>query len=169
MIKEVPYNQYMVEVDKKLTSRGIFLTSKADKINTMVIGWGGITFFWGKPVFLVAVRKSRYTHQLIEQSGEFTVSVPGEKDLKEALRFCGSKSGRDYDKFKECNLTALPGQKVSVPVIGQCSLHYECKVVYKQDMIPENLNAELNRRWYPDYHTMYFGEIVACYLTDEDF
>jgi len=57
VIKEVPYNQYMVEVDKKLTSRGIFLTSKADKINTMVIGWGGITFFWGKPVFFGCCKK----------------------------------------------------------------------------------------------------------------
>ncbi|SHF92884.1 Flavin reductase like domain-containing protein [Caldanaerobius fijiensis DSM 17918] len=167
MIKEVPYNQYIAEVNKQLTSGGLFLTSKGDKVNTMVIGWGGITFFWGKPIFIVPVRLSRYTHQQIEKSNEFTVSVPMGDSLKEALRFCGSRSGRDYDKFKECNLTALPGQKVSTPIIKECSLHYECKVVYKQDMIPENLATELNQKWYPDYHTMYFGEIVACYLTGE--
>ena len=76
---------------------------------------------------MVPVRKSRYTHGLIEKSGEFTVSVPLNKDLKDALMFCGTKSGRDYDKFKECNLTPIPGKEIDTPVIGECQLHYECK------------------------------------------
>jgi flavin reductase (DIM6/NTAB) family NADH-FMN oxidoreductase RutF len=165
MKKDVPYNQYISEVEHQLRNGGLFLTSKGEKINTMVIGWGGINFFWGKPIFLVPVRKSRYTHMLIDKSGEFTVSVPLSNDLRKALAFCGSKSGRDFDKFKECNLTPVPGTKVNTPIIGECSLHYECKVVYKQDMTPENLALELNHKWYPDYHTFYFGEIVACYIT----
>lgn len=164
-IKEVPYNEYISEVNKKLTASGLFLTTKADKLNTMIIGWGGITYFWGKPIFIVPVRESRFTHGQIEKSGEFTVSVPLNEDMKKALAFCGSKSGRDYDKFKECGLTAVPAQKINTPVIGECSLHYECKVVYKQDMIKENLNKDIDNKWYPDYHTIYFGEIVACYLT----
>ncbi|MGF7430060.1 flavin reductase family protein [Thermoanaerobacterium thermosaccharolyticum] len=165
-IKEVPYDMYMKEVNQKLTSRGIFLTTKENKLNTMVIGWGGITYFWGKPVFLVAVRKSRFTYSQIEKSGEFTISVPLNEDLNKAIAFCGTKSGRDFDKFKECNLTPIPSQKIETPIIGECSLHYECKVVYKQEMLKENLNADIDKRWYPDYHTFYFGEIVASYIKE---
>ena len=60
MRKDVPYNQYLGEVEKQLKSQGLFLTSKGGKVNTMVIGWGGIVFIWGKPIFMVPVRKSRY-------------------------------------------------------------------------------------------------------------
>jgi flavin reductase (DIM6/NTAB) family NADH-FMN oxidoreductase RutF len=164
-MREVPYNQYLTEVDKHLKQGGIFLTSKGEKVNTMVIGWGGINIYWGKPIFIAPVRKSRYSHNLIETSGEFTISIPLNEDMRKALAFCGSKSGRDFDKFKECNLTPVPGQKVNTPIIKECSLHYECKVVYKQDMIPENLDPAIDKKFYPDYHTLYFGEIIACYLT----
>ncbi len=167
MRKEIPYDQYLPEVENQLKSGGLFLTSKVDnKVNTMVIGWGGIVFFWEKPAFLVPVRKSRYTHELIEKSGEFTVSIPLNKNLKEAINFCGTNSGRDIDKLKECNLTALPGIKVDTPVIGECPLHYECKVIYKHELTPENLDPEINKKFYPNYHTFFLGEIVACYLTE---
>lgn len=165
-MKEVAYNEYLAEVEKQLKGGGAFLTAKGEKVNTMVIGWGGINVYWNKPIFVVPVRKSRYTHELIEKAGEFTVSIPLNEDMRKALAFCGTKSGRDFDKFKECNLTPVPGQKINTPVIKECSLHYECKVVYKQDMIPENLNPEIDNKFYANsnYHTLYFGEIVACYL-----
>lgn len=166
MVKQVKYDEHIIDVMDNLTKGGIFLTTKDKKTDTMVIGWGGVNIYWGKPVFIVAVRKSRYTHSQIENTNEFTVSVPSGDGLRKQLAFCGSKSGRDYDKFKECGLTEVAGQKVNTPVIGECKLHYECKVVYKQDMIPENLDKVLNDRFYPDYHTFYFGEIVSCYLTE---
>ncbi len=168
MLKDVPYNQFIQEVNRKLTSGGIFLNTAEEKANTMVIGWGGINVFWGKPVFIVPVRKSRFTHRLLEDSGEFTVSVPldSDGDLKSVLAFCGSKSGKDYDKFEECGITPAPAKIVNTPIVGECSLHYECKVVYKQDLIPENLNKGINEKWYPDYHTLYFGEILACYIKE---
>lgn len=164
-IKEVPYDMYIKEVNQKLKTKGLFLVTRAEKNNAMIIGWGGIAYFWGKPIFIVPVRKSRFTHIQIEKTGEFTVNVPLNEDLKKATAFCGSKSGRDFDKFKECGLTAIHGKEIDTPIIGECSLHYECKVVYKQDMLQENLDKDLDKRWYPDYHTMYFGEIVSCYLT----
>ena len=166
-MKHVPYNEYLVEVIQQLRQGGLFLNTKGEKNNTMTIGWGGINIYWSKPIFVVPVRKSRYTHGLIEKAREFTVSVPLKEDMVKALEFCGTRSGRDFDKFKECNLTPVPGQKVNAPIIKECSLHYECKVVYKQDMVPDNLDAEIAKQYYspPDYHTLYFGDIVACYLT----
>lgn len=166
-MQEISYNRYLKEVEHYLINGGLFLTAGKEKVNTMAIGWGGINVFWDKPVFLALVRKSRYTRELIEKTGQFTVSVPLERDLKRALNFCGTKSGRDLDKFKECNLTPLPGLKINTPVIGECPLHYECRVIYKHDMLPENMDPEINSEIYPnaDYHTLYVGEIVACYLT----
>lgn len=163
MLKDVPYNEFILEVNKNLTSDGVFLTTQGEKTNTMVIGWGGVTVFWGKPVFIVPVRKSRYTYNQLDESGEFTVSIPLGQDLKDALSFCGSKSGSDYDKFKECNITPAPAKVLDTPIISECELHYECRVIYKQDIIPENLQKEIHDKWYPDYHTLFFGEIVACY------
>jgi flavin reductase (DIM6/NTAB) family NADH-FMN oxidoreductase RutF len=161
--KDVPYDQYMKDVNHSLTHGGIFLTTKGEKANSMVIGWGGIVYFWNAPVFLAPVRAS---HPVLDSTGFFTVSIPLGRDLRKEIAFCGSKSGRDYDKLKECGLTPVPGKTVPVPIIGECGLHYECKVVYKQTMDPALLDPEINEKWYPDYHTMFYGEILACYTTE---
>ncbi len=131
----------------------------------MTIGWGGITFFWGKPIFIVPVRQSRYTFQLIDKAQEFTVSVPLEVDMRKALAYCGKNSGRDVNKYNEIGLVTVPGKVVSTPIIEQCDLHFECKIVYKQTMDPTYLDQGVQEKWYPDYHTLYYGEILACYRT----
>lgn len=168
MIKDVKYYQYLPELLEQLP-KGAFLTVKAgDKLNTMTIGWGNVGYVWQKPIFMVAVRYSRYTYQLLEKSKEFTVSIPLKADLKKALGYCGTRSGRDVDKFKECGLIAEKGQVISTPIIGQCDLHYECKVVYQQAMEPALVSSQIQQTCYPqgDYHVLYFGEIVACYLKE---
>ncbi|MDS1029763.1 flavin reductase family protein [Bacillota bacterium LX-D] len=165
MITDLKYNELAAELLEQLP-KGAFLTVKnQDKTNTMIIGWGNIGYIWKKPIFTVLVRYSRYTYPLLEKAQEFTVSVPLKKDLKKAIAFCGSKSGRDFDKFKECNLTLEPGKVLETPIIGECELHYECKVIYQQAMEPALLDKDCKTSMYPegDYHVMYFGEIVACY------
>lgn len=152
---------------ENLHKRGAFLTVKSgDKVNTMTISWGSIGFMWNRPVFTVLVRKSRYTHNLIQNADEFTVSVPLNNSLKDALLFCGTKSGRDIDKINHCGLTLEDGKKISTPIIGQCELHYECKIVYRQPMNPQMITQEVKDNSYSneDYHTIYYGEIVDCYL-----
>ena len=167
MSKDVAYNDYAKELTEIL-SKGAFLTTEVDgAINTMTIAWGSIGFMWGKPVFMAMIRPSRFTYQLVEKSGEFTISIPF-KDMSKALGICGSKSGRDIDKIAAANLTTVPGKKISTPVIGDCGLHYECKVVYKQAMSAENLDTALQEKWYADgnYSTLFFGEILATYVDD---
>lgn len=167
MSKEVAYNQYANELTTIL-SKGAFLTTMVDgSINTMTIAWGSIGFMWGKPVFMAMVRPSRFTYERIEKSNEFTVSIPL-KDMSKALGICGSKSGRSTDKLAEANLSTVAGKKISTPVIADCGLHYECKVVYKQKMIPEQLVTDLQDKWYGDgdYHTLYFAEILATYIDE---
>ena len=150
----------------EILQKGAFLTTQSQgKVNTMTIGWGSLGVIWGKPVFSVLVRPSRYTYGLLEASGEFTVSVPL-ADMAKALGVCGSKSGRDLDKFAAAGLQKLPGIKLATPVIGGAGLHYECKVVFKQPMNPALLDAGINAASYPsgDHHTIYYGLIEACWL-----
>ena len=144
--------------------RGAFLTVKAgESMNTMTIGWGQAGVIWQRPVFMVAVRDSRHTFALMEQAPDFTVSVPAE-DMKEALALCGTRSGRDLDKFAACGLAVKPGQRTASPVLDIAGLHLECRVLYKTPMDPSLMDRGLDAL-YPerDYHTLYFGEILACY------
>jgi flavin reductase (DIM6/NTAB) family NADH-FMN oxidoreductase RutF len=148
----------------EILSKGTFLTAgDSGKCNVMTIGWGNIGFMWGKPVFTVMVRPSRHTHSFMG-GGTFTVSLPL-AGMKDALALCGSKSGRDIDKIKAAGLKLRAGQKVPTPVIDGCGLYYECRVVYKYDMVPGQLDQALDTQWYKDgdYHTVYIGEILAAY------
>lgn len=152
---------------QKLHKEGFLTTKLGDKINTMTIGWSSLGYIWGKPVLTVMVRKSRYTYELIEQSHEFTVTFP-EEEAKEALGICGSKSGRQIDKLKEANINTLASKILNTPVLDMKGQHYECRIVYKQEMTSSNLDTELKDKWYKtdDFHVLYFGEILAQYKTE---
>ena len=158
---------YMAVAQQAVTQikNGAFLTVKSgEAINTMIIGWATIGYVWRKPIIMIAVRLSRHTFSIIETAEDFTVSIPS-SDMKKEIMFCGSKSGRDYNKFKECNLQILDSQRVVTPIIKVPGLHYECKIIYKSAMDPAYLNKNYETAVYPDkdYHTLYFGEIVDCY------
>lgn len=166
-MKTVNYLSIAEEVIQQIKSKGAFLLAKSkndEKINVMTIGWTSIGYMWSKPIMTVLVRKSRFTHHIIEKATSFTVSIPTD-DLIEALNFCGTKSGRDFNKFKECKLSVIPAQKVDTPIIDILGFHYECKIVYKSEMNPDFLCKEYKEDVYADndYHTFYFGEIVDCY------
>lgn len=159
----------VAETFSKLADPGALLvgSKKNGSSNVMTIGWGLVGVFWAKSVFVVAVKHSRFTHEFIEDTGEFTVNVPSE-GLTEAVSYCGEVSGRKHDKFKECKFTAVKGKKVIVPVIKECKLHYECKVVYKLELKRGLVPVGVKKIYYSgraknDYHTLYFGEIVAIY------
>lgn len=146
---------------------GAFLTVAAKRQkNVMTIGWALVGILWQKTVMMVAVRNSRHTFGLIEEADSFTVSVPT-KDMKKELEFCGTMSGRAVDKFKKCRLATRKAKKVSSPVLDIPGYHYECRRLYKSALNPKMLDKELEDL-YPkkDYHTLYFGEIVACYQTE---
>lgn len=166
-IREVAYNE-MLKENTDILSKGCFLTTKAcDKVNSMTIAWGSIGFMWNKPVFMVMVRPQRYTYELIEKANEFTVSIPYE-NMKEAVGFLGSKSGRDMDKLAQLNINTIDGKVIDTPVLEIKGMHFECKIVYKRDMTAENLETAIDNSKYPagDYHRLYFGEIVSSYIME---
>jgi flavin reductase (DIM6/NTAB) family NADH-FMN oxidoreductase RutF len=154
-------------------SPGVLITAKmGDKVNPMTIGWGSIGVEWGKPLFTAYVRPCRYTHEMIEVTGEFTVNVPM-GNVKNILGFCGTKSGRDTDKVAELCLTLEDPVTISAPGIKELPLTLECRVVYKQDQVLAHLQDDLRDRYYPDrndlgdYHTAYYAEIVNAYMIED--
>ena len=173
MKKEVKVWDYAGRIMEAI-DEGILLTTAADgEKDTMVIGWGHIGVIWGKPVFVAYVRESRHTKSLVEKNGEFTVNTPLAPIDKNIIAVCGTKSGRDLDKFAELGLETEEGLTVSVPGIRQLPLTLECKVIYKQDQDSTALHPDVMARYYKpgtrnegDYHTMYFGEITAAYIIE---
>jgi flavin reductase (DIM6/NTAB) family NADH-FMN oxidoreductase RutF len=166
MMREVDYMSVAQQVMDQI-KKGAFLTAKADdQLNTMAIGWALVGVVWGKPVFMVAVRDSRHTFGIIDKAADFTVTVPS-TDVQAQVMYCGTKSGRNVDKYKECHLELAEAQKVITPIIKTPGVHFECKIVHKAPMDPKFLDREYEGL-YPkkDYHTLYFGEILACYETE---
>ena len=162
-MRDVDFMAVYEEAMKQI-KEGAFLTVKAgEALNTMTIGWATIGFAWRKPVMMIMVRDSRHTFSLIEKADDFTVSIPT-TDMKKEIAFCGTKSGRDVDKFKVCGLKIAPSRQVGSPIVQIPGIHFECRIVYKNAIDPQLLSRDLDPL-YPqkDYHTLYFGEILACY------
>ena len=159
----------------KALRRGLLLTTRSvDQVNTMTIGWGALGIEWGKPVFIAYVRKSRYTKQLLDESGEFTVNIPYGTVDKRILVFCGTKSGRDVDKVAALGLELEEPVRISVPGIKQLPLTLECRVLYRQQQDMKAIPADIVNRYYPaddtgeqDVHTAYYGEILDAYVIDD--
>ena len=118
--------------------------------NIITIGWTGIINS-DPPITYISVRKSRHSHHIIEETGEFVINLTTEK-LAYATDYCCVKSGRDVDKFKELNLTPETGEKVRCPMITQCPVNLECRVMEVKS--------------YPT-HDMFIAEIVAVHADDE--
>ncbi|WP_312060935.1 flavin reductase family protein [Anaerotignum sp.] len=121
-----------------------------DKGNIITVAWTG-TINSDPAMTYVSIRPSRHSFELIQNSGEFVINLVN-KDLAYACDFCGVKSGRDMDKFKEMNLTAKKGEKVDAPIIYESPVNIECKV---KEIIPLGT------------HHMFLAEVVSVSVSDE--
>lgn len=161
--------------------KGILLTTRAHgKIDTMVIGWGGVGINWGRPVFTAYIREHRFTAEQLAQNPAFTVNLPVSGPVDPAvIKICGSQSGRDIDKIAAAHLTPVDGESVAAPAIAELPLTFECKVLYQQlqdmDAYPDDIRAAM----YPqdvdsfvcvgpnkDAHYTVMAEIVAAYVLE---
>lgn len=139
----------------------LITAGNAENHNTMTASWGGIGVLWNKPVSTVYIRPQRYTLQFVEDS-EFYSLCFFDEEYRDALSFCGTKSGRDFDKDKETGLTAVFDREA--PYYEQAKLVFICRKLYKQDMAEENfLDRQVLDKNYPqrDLHRIFIGEIVS--------
>lgn len=137
-----------------------------EKFNTMTVSWGGVGIMWGKPVAFTFIRPQRYTFGLIENKDYYTMSFFDES-YRKALNFCGSKSGRDYDKFKETGLTPAFTDD-GIPYVEEAKLVLVCKKMYAQTLNEESvISGEEVAKWYNnDYHKMYVSEITKVLVKE---
>ncbi len=115
-----------------------------DVTDVVTVGWTGIVCTH-PPMTYISLRPERYSHEIISKTGEFVINLPPSTLVKE-LDLCGMKSGRDLDKISACNLTPIPANEVSAPVLAEAPLALECKV---KQVIP--LGS----------HHMFLAEIVS--------
>ena len=131
---------------------------KESGASAMTASWGGLGVLWNKPVATVYVRPQRYTFELTENADRFALCVLPEEN-RAALKVCGTRSGRDTDKLKDCSLscTDIDGVKV----IEQSRLVFICKKAYA-DMLKKECFVDTDHlKHYPadDFHRVYILEI----------
>jgi flavin reductase (DIM6/NTAB) family NADH-FMN oxidoreductase RutF len=152
------------ETYQRMTNEGILIASldPGGRLNPMTIGWGVFGLIWGRPMFEVLVRPSRYTYGCIEHTGDYTVNVMPE-ELKDVADYCGTTSGQATDKMADKNLTALGSRQVASPGVSQANIVFECRVVHHNDVQPPAFIPEIISHYYPegDFHRVYFGQIMA--------
>jgi flavin reductase (DIM6/NTAB) family NADH-FMN oxidoreductase RutF len=130
-----------------------------EKCNTMTASWGGLGVLWKKNVATIYVRPQRYTYEFLEANDTFTLSFFG-AHYRKALALCGSKSGRELDKIKECGFTVETAAN-GAPYFTQAELVMVCKKLYYHDINPAHfLDPSIESNYNQDYHRMYIGEIV---------
>jgi len=160
----VPYIAYLTETLTLLADPGLLLVSQGqDGVpNAMAIGWGTVGILWGRRIFTVLIRPSRYTFSRLAESDSFTINLPSPA-LYDAVTFCGTHSGRDVDKFAECNFTVEPSETVATPGIAEAPVIYECRIVHTTDVINASLDPQIVADAYPsgNFHRIYHGEVLA--------
>ena len=124
-----------------------------DKPNIITIAWAG-TVNSAPPMVSISIRKERFSHALVKESGEFVVNLVDAQNCK-ALDFCGVRSGRDMDKFAKCGLTPMPALHMQyAPAIAECPAYLSCKVRQVLEL---------------GSHDMCIGEVVGVQVRDDLF
>ena len=179
MKREINAFDYAGDICKALPGGILLTTKRGEEVNSMTIGWGTIGIDWSRPIFIAYVRESRYTKQLLEDNGEFTINVPMGEAPRAILSLCGRKSGRDMNKIEKLNLTLEEPMEISVPGIRELPLTLECRVLYKQKQDLSAIPQDILDRYYPveedtlhpgsdrDYHIAYTAQIVKAYIIED--
>lgn len=123
---------------------------KAGNINVMTAAWTG-TICSDPPMVYVSVRKERYSHHMIQETGEYVINLTTEK-LAWATDFCGVRSGRDMDKFKEMKLTPVQGELEYAPMVAESPVSIECRVTNVMEL---------------GSHDMFMAEVTAVYADEQ--
>ena len=166
MFRKVNVNELQQNVFQEIGQNWTLISAaKPDgSINTMTASWGAMGVLWGHETVTVYIRQSRYTKEFVDAQACFTVSLFD--GCRQELGVLGSVSGRDTDKIGQVGFhpVMLDGQ----PGFEESKCVFVCKKLYQDDIRLEDLAPETVARWYADgdYHTMYIGEITACYVRD---
>ncbi|MBD5469739.1 MAG: flavin reductase family protein [Lachnospiraceae bacterium] len=127
----------------------VSVADKAGNTNIITVAWTG-TICTNPPMLSISVRPNRFSHHMIMETGEFVVNLTT-KELAYATDYCGVKSGREADKWKEMKLTPIPSEVVKAPGIGESPVNIECKV------------TEIKKL---GSHDLFLAEVVAVHVDE---
>ncbi len=150
MLKKVSYTEAIARKYPEAISWATCV-DEAGRPNAIALGWVMCTSF-SPPMLAISVGHTRYSHELIQRTGEFVVVFPSEA-MKEATRVVGTKSGRHCDKMAEAGVRLLPGTAVRAPLVDDACANFECKLV-----------GSLRT----GDHTIFVGEVLACHVGPPD-
>lgn len=128
----------------------VLVSCGVDKANIITLAWVG-TVCSDPPAVGIGVRPERYSHRLLEESGEFVVNLP-RADQVSMVDYCGQVSGGQVDKWQACGFTPVPAQKIRTPVIAECPVALECRVLQQVTV---------------GSHDLFVGEVVAIQADEE--
>lgn len=160
-VYDLPYNVF-----KEINKNWMLITAKKPdgSVNTMTASWGMMGELWGKEAVTVYIRQSRFTKEFVDSQEYFTVSLFD--GYRKELGILGSKSGRAGDKIAEVGFTVeeIDGQ----PAFSESKCVLICRKMYQDDIRLEDMCDSVKSTFYSDndYHTMYVGEIVSCYVNE---
>lgn len=127
----------------------VSVTDKEGKSNIITVAWAG-TVCTNPPMVSISVRPSRYSYQILEETGEFVINLTNESLVK-ACDYCGVVSGREVDKFAKTGLTPIPMEHVHAMGIEESPVNMECKITEKREL---------------GSHTMFIAEVVGVTVDD---
>ena len=126
---------------------------KKGRPNLITLAWAGVCCS-EPPVIGVAIRpKNRWSHHLVKETMEFVANIPTERIVRQ-VDFCGTVSGKEHDKFKEAGLTPIPASKVEAPLVKECPVNMECKVI---QVIPLGT------------HDLFLGQVLEVHVDEKLF
>lgn len=128
----------------------VSLADRDGRPNIITLAWVG-TVCTNPPMVSISVRSERYSYPILKETGEFVINLTT-KELAFATDYCGVKSGRDVDKFKEMGLTPIPASEVKAPMIKESPVNIECKV---RQILP--LGS----------HDMFLADVVAVHADEK--
>ena len=150
----------MTEIKKELWKPGnmlyplpvvmVSMTDAQGRNNIITLAWVG-TICTNPPMLSISVRPERYSYPILKETGEFVVNLTT-RELAYATDYCGVKSGREVNKFKEMNLTALPASFVKAPLIGESPVNIECRVTKIEEL---------------GSHHMFMAEVLAVHADEK--
>lgn len=168
MFKEIKITEIKSNVCDLFKNKWALVTAgNADGCNTMTVSWGALGELWGKDMATVYIRPQRYTEEFLNTNDYFTISFYPDDMKKQIHGICGSKSGRDIDKIKECNIT--PCFDENAPYFQEAELVLVCRKAAKAEFSPAQfINDKIDETWYPDkdYHYVYYGEIEKVLISE---
>lgn len=145
-----------------LGSTGIFVTCGRKTPNIMVAHWGTLGKMWGRDIFTLPIKSSKYSYQIVTQTKSFALNVPTLRDMRSELSVCDTISGFKCNKFETLGLHAKKARTIDAYVLGECGLIAECNVIA---IIPPEAVTTQVENLFPrsSAHTLFVGEFTDVY------